>query len=73
MEDLDSARTLIGARLTETISALENVRLGLLRLQAGVGTPDELTADLSAARQIGRDVQALLDGERQVEELLSES
>ena len=73
VKDLDTARSLIGTRLTETIAVLENLRLGLLKLQAGVGTPDELTADLSAARELGREVQGLLDGERRVKEFLSES
>ena len=73
VEDIDSARSVIGGRLSATMAALENLRLGLLRLQAGVGTPDELTADLRAAKELGEEVQALLDGERQVEGLLSES
>ena len=69
--DLDSARALVESRLSSTMAALENLRLGLLRLQAGVGSPDELTADLKAAREIGREVQALLNGERQVEDFLA--
>jgi serine/threonine-protein kinase len=70
-EDLVAARTLVGTRLSAAVAALENLRLGLLRLQAGVGSPDELTADLRAAREVGRRVRGLLDGEREVETSLN--
>jgi serine/threonine-protein kinase len=70
VEDLDAARRVMDKNLAETVAALENLRLGLLRLKAGVGTPDELTADLSAAREIGFVVKSLLEGERQVVSLL---
>jgi serine/threonine-protein kinase len=72
VNDIDAARRQMAKRLAATMAALENLRLGLLRLQAGVGTPDELTADLRAADEIGREVQALLEGERQVEGVLGE-
>jgi serine/threonine-protein kinase len=42
------------------LSALETIRLDLLRLHGGVGTVDGLTADLGAARAIGAQVDALL-------------
>jgi hypothetical protein len=44
----------------EALRALETLRLDLLRLQGGVGTLEGLTADLGAARQIGVEVDALL-------------
>lgn len=72
VEDLDAARRVMDKRLSETVAALENLRLGLLRLKAGVGTPDELTGDLRAAREIGLVVKSLLEGERQVNALLGE-
>ena len=52
------------------VGGAEAQLLGSLKLQAGVGTPDELTTDLRAAREIRREVEALLDGERQVEAML---
>jgi len=69
-EILASARSMVQQRLSSTVAALENLRLGLLRLQAGMGSPQELTADIKAALEIGREVDALLDGERRVEDYL---
>jgi predicted Ser/Thr protein kinase len=51
-------------QLQSALGALENVRVDLLRLHAGVGTVQGLTADLGAARRIGEQVDALLDGPR---------
>jgi len=58
-------------RLGEALGALEVIRFDLLRLHGGVGTVDGLTADLGAARQIGEQVDALLEGRRVVDEALS--
>lgn len=71
--DLKAAREAVSARLGGAVAALENLRLGLLRLHAGVGTPDELTEDLRAAREVGEQVQGLLEGEREVETTLNPS
>lgn len=46
----------------EALRALETLRFDLLRLHGGVGTIDGLTADLGAARIIGEQVDALLEG-----------
>ncbi|HXM37109.1 MAG TPA: serine/threonine-protein kinase [Gemmatimonadales bacterium] len=47
--------------LGEALGALETIRLDLLRLHGGIGSLDGLTADLGAAREIGAQVDALLD------------
>jgi serine/threonine-protein kinase len=70
---LKAAQDVIGGRLCAAVAALENLRLGLLRLHAGVGSPDELIADLRAAREVGEEVRHLLDGEREVQTSLSGS
>ena len=49
------------AELRDALSALETIRLDLLRLHGGVGTVDGLTADLGAARLISEQVDALLE------------
>jgi hypothetical protein len=67
---LVSARTQVQQRLSATIAALENLRLGLSRLEAGIRSSQELTADLEAAQEIGREVDALLEGKREVEDYL---
>jgi hypothetical protein len=58
------------ARLGDALGALEVIRFDLLRLQGGVGTVEGLTADLGAAREIGEKVDALLEGRREVDNLL---
>jgi serine/threonine-protein kinase len=57
-------------RLGEALGALETLRFDLLRLHGGVGSVDGLTADLSAAREIGAQVEALLEGRREVDDAL---
>jgi serine/threonine-protein kinase len=58
-------------RLGEALGALEVIRFDLLRLHGGVGTVDGLTADLGAARQIGEQVDALLEAHREADDVLS--
>jgi hypothetical protein len=58
------------ARLGDALGALETLRFDLLRLQGGVGTVEGLTADLGAAREIGEKVDALLEGQREVDDAL---
>jgi serine/threonine-protein kinase len=70
--ELESAKEAVGARLSATVAALENLRLGLLRLQAGVGTPEDLTTDLRVAREIESEVENLLEGQHQAAMLLGE-
>jgi serine/threonine-protein kinase len=50
-----------GERLESAVAALENLRLGMLRLRAGTGTVSDLTADLSRAREIGDRIDAELE------------
>ena len=52
-EELAAARALSAERLTATVSALESIRLDLLRLQMGSAKVESVTATLDAARQIG--------------------
>jgi eukaryotic-like serine/threonine-protein kinase len=70
-DDLAAERDAVGGRLATAVAALENIRLDLMRLTAGVGTVDQVTADLGAARQIGVEVDAVLAGRREVEALLA--
>jgi hypothetical protein len=59
--DLETARRATAERLGTTVSAMENLRLDLLRLRAGVGAPDGLTEDLEALRNLGARVDAEAD------------
>jgi hypothetical protein len=68
--DLGRTRDEARRRLTDAISALEKIRLGLLRLHAGDGTVESLTLELGSASQLSRAIDALLEGQRDVARLL---
>jgi predicted Ser/Thr protein kinase len=57
-------------QLSDTVAALENVRLGLLRLSGGSGSVQSLTTDLAAARAVGEAVDLLLVGQGETDALL---
>jgi serine/threonine-protein kinase len=61
-----------GERLETAVAALEGVRLGMLRLHAGVGTADDLTVDLERAQEIADEISAELAARREVRDLLGE-
>ncbi len=64
------ARGETGERLAETVAALENVRLSLLKLRAGTGTVGDLTEWLERAKEIGEAVDRRIAAEREVRGLL---
>ena len=59
-----------GERLAETVAALENLRLGMLRLRAGTGTLGDLTEWLERAREVGDYVDRRIAAEKEVKGLL---
>jgi hypothetical protein len=65
--DLTAARDLARIRLSESVAALETIRLDLLRLRAGAGSVDRITADLAAAGEIGETVDRLLAAGEEVD------
>ncbi len=50
--ELRAARDLWAIRLRETVTLLESLRLGLLKLHAGSTVPETLTAELEAAQEL---------------------
>ncbi|MDB4912454.1 MAG: hypothetical protein JWM95_98 [Gemmatimonadetes bacterium] len=68
--DLAARRTQAETRLSELVTALENVRLDLLRLRTGGGSVEGVTRDIAAARAFGEQADRLLAGGREVEEVL---
>jgi len=70
--DLTAQRDAAAHRLAASVAALENLRLDLLRLKAGVGTVDELSADLSAARDIEKEIDVAIASNEEVRALLEE-
>ncbi len=71
--DLRAARVQAETRLAEVVTALENLRLDLLRLRAGAGTTEGVTRDIAAARALGQDADRLIAGSRDVAQLLGEA
>jgi hypothetical protein len=67
---LTEARDEATRRLAAAVSALESVRLSLLKLKAGTGSVGELTADLSAARSLTEAIDYTVQGNAEVERLL---
>jgi serine/threonine-protein kinase len=59
-----------GENLTQTVAALEKVRIALLRVQAGEQNLDGLTAYLDKARDIGDRVGRALDARAEVDAVL---
>jgi eukaryotic-like serine/threonine-protein kinase len=60
-QDLDTARRAATERLGTTVHALENLRLDLLRVRAGLVQQDSLTEELDALRDLSARVDAQLE------------
>jgi hypothetical protein len=65
--DLRAARAVAEKGLSDVVTALENLRLDLLRLSAGAGTAEGVTRDIAAAREVGEDVDRLISGKSEAE------
>jgi hypothetical protein len=63
LEKVKSAHAL---RLTETVTALERLRIGMLRLHGGLADLRPVTTALEVARAIDRDVGRLIEGQADV-------
>jgi serine/threonine-protein kinase len=68
--DVRRARDAAESRLSEVVAALETIRLELLRMHAGIGSVESMTADLSSARSLSEDLERLVQGGREVDALL---
>lgn len=68
--DVRGARAAAEARLAEVVRALETLRLELLRLHAGVGSVQSMTADLGSAAELARSLSGVREARREVERLL---
>jgi len=60
-------------RRATVVAALEALRLDLLRLHAGTGTLDDLTADLEMARRVRTEIDARVEAASEVRRLLGRS
>lgn len=69
LAELETERTRVEGRLGAAVGALETLRLDLVRLSAGVGQPDDLTASIDEARSIGEAVGLELEAHREAQSL----
>jgi hypothetical protein len=70
--DVEATRDHAGAKLREVVTALETIRLGLLRMHAGERVLGSVTTQLETAQGLSADMSGLLEGHREVERLLAE-
>ena len=68
--DLEVTRDDVQRKMTDAVSALETIRLGLLRMHAGGGSVESLTQDLGSAQALSETIEHLLQGQLSVDELL---
>ena len=68
--DLTAARTRASERLKDLLSALEATRLDLLRLRAGQANADQITRTMTAARELGEDIERLLSARAEIDAAL---
>jgi serine/threonine-protein kinase len=72
-DDLRTTRALAAQRLATTVSALEGIRLDLLRLQMGSAGLESVTASLEAARRVGDQIEQAVAAQEAVERILRET
>lgn len=65
--ELKEARDIWAARLKETVTLLESLRVGLLKLHAGTAVPDQLTSDLEAAVELRERLKLLAEAHSDIE------
>jgi hypothetical protein len=70
--DVEATRDAAAARLRDAVTALEQVRLGLIRIHAGEQVLPSVTMELKSAKDLSEDMANLLEGHREVERLLAE-
>lgn len=71
LADLETARAPLEQRMQSAVSALENLRLDLLRLRAGVGHAEELTLAIEEARTVREAVEIEIAAMREVSGTIS--
>ena len=69
-ELLEARRAAAAARLSDSVAALEGVRLDLLRLHAGATDLSSLTTLIDAAQGLREDVGRLAAAQREVDAIL---
>jgi serine/threonine-protein kinase len=68
--DVRDARDEMHAKLGDTVTALETIRLNLLRLHAGSATVEGLTTHLGLAADVSEEVERLIASHKEVDEIM---
>ena len=68
--EVRDARDALHAKLGEAVTALETIRLNLLRLHAGSATVEGLTTHLGLAADVSDEVERLIAGHKEVESIM---
>lgn len=68
--DVSATRDQAEDGLRAVVAALETIRVGLLRMHAGESVVQSVTMDVEAAREVAQQMERLLDGHREVEQIL---
>jgi predicted Ser/Thr protein kinase len=71
LDDLQRSRDQSAARLGNVVAALENIRLDLLRLHSGAADAQSITAIVEQTHRLARDVDVVIDAQKEVERALS--
>jgi serine/threonine-protein kinase len=71
-ESVRTTRDELRARLTDTVSAMETIRLQLLRLHAGAVTPQGVTTHIGLAIDVSEQVSRLIAAQDEVDRSLAE-
>jgi len=69
---LPEARVDAERQLSDVVAALERIRVELVRLHAGAGGLEAITADLGAAKSLASALVRLSDGRREVDRILDQ-
>ncbi len=69
-DQLTTSRDAAQRRLTEAVTALETIRLDLLRLTAGAGSVESISSTIGSAQDLLSDIRRLREGESEIESLL---
>jgi hypothetical protein len=67
---LHQRRDAAAERLSQTVTALENIRLGLLRLQLGSAPVAQVTEALDAAARVAREIDIALGADDEIGDVL---
>ena len=71
VNEIEEIRHAVDERLRTAVSALENLRLDLLRLRTGVGHSGDLTVAIEQARAVGAAVEVEMAAHQEVESLVA--